>query len=280
MELTTIHQKSPLTFYTFRCLKFDCGKAKTAGLCHPIQIRVLSQSQQSLIPATQHTKYTLSYHLQPVIMSQQARPSFQECSEIHTIQVFRDADTIMEQQQQQQRPAVISEAVPSTVPSTSVPYLDAELYENKPHGIGEDWAIDEEMNEDSIIESPPANAERRGSDSTLYSFYFETPLVTMANTSHPQPELDMDAASNDDFTICSQDSESFHITTDLKLESLEDSASFWETGLSAAASTTTAAPLAISNHSVTQQHRCASPAHVSLQGEEQQPQQLRTFSSR
>lgn len=213
-------------------------------------------------------------------MSQQPRPSFQECSEIHTIQVFRDADPIMEQQQQPLS-AVTSEAAPSTVPSTSVPYLNAELYEHKPHGIGEDWAIDEEMYGDSVIESPPVAAERRGSDSTLYSFYFETPLVTMANNSNQLPEIDMDATSNDDFTICSEDSESFHITTDLQLESLEDSTSFWETGLSAAASTTTAVPLVSNNHSVTQQRRCTSPAHVSLQGEEQQPQQLlATTSSR
>lgn len=241
------------------------------------ETRGLSQSQLPFIPEA--NTYTLSHHIQPVIMSKQPRPSFQECSEIHTIQVFRDADPIMEQQQQPVS-AVSSVAAPFNMPSTSVPYLDAELYENKQHGIGEDWAIDEEMNEDSGIESPPVTAERRGSDSTLYSFYFETPLVTMANSSNQMPEIDMDATSNDDFTICSQDSESFHITTDLQLESLEDSTSFWETGLSAAAITTTAVPLVSNNHSVAQQ-RCTSPAHVSLQGEEQQPQQfLATTSSR
>ena len=63
---------------------------------------------------------------------------------------------------------------------------------------------------------------------------------------------------DDDFTITSQETESFHNTEDLSL--LQDSSSFWETGL--AAPTADAVP------------RCNSPAHVSLTGDvQQQPKQ-------
>lgn len=202
---------------------------------------------------------------------QQQQQEFQECSEIHTIQIFREADMILEQPQQPPITAAAA-ATPSTggmiICTSAVPYLDAELYEGKRYsadeGIGGDWAIEEAMEEDATIEAPPPAAERRGSDcSTLYSFYFETPLVHMA-----QPHQGMDDADDDDFTITSQDSESFHNTTDLRLDDLEDSTSFWETGLSADAD---AAPM-VSQQRRQQQHppRCTSPAHVSLHGEEQQ----------
>jgi hypothetical protein len=200
-------------------------------------------------------------------MSQQQQ-YFQECSEIHTIQVFREADAIMVEEQKHQPPLLqqgpLAAPTSTVLPiSTSVPFLDVEVNDRKEakgddDGIGGDWAI-EEMEEDIMIDAPPPAAERRGSDSTLYSFYFETPLLTMAMGPNQQQHLQDGVEENDDFTITSQDSESFHNTSDLQLDNLEDSTSFWETGLSAATKI----------DSQQEAQRCMSPAHVSLQGEEQ-----------
>jgi hypothetical protein len=220
---------------------------------------------------------------------QQQQP-FQECSEIHTIQVFREADMIMERQHlpittatEERRSAPVMTTTMTTMAFDSVPYYTAEVYKSKnssdglDEGIGGDWAI-EEMAEDAMFEAPPPTTERRGSDSTLYSFYFETPVVTMigsatATVPQQQSNMDVDAVAaahddddgGDDFTITSQDSESFHNTTDLQLDDLEDSTSFWEIGLS------TALPM---NEQPSQHvHLCSSPAHVSLPGEELPSQQ-------
>jgi len=216
------------------------------------------------------TTFTLPQHSscsQVTNMSQQQQ-YFQECSEIHTIQVFREADAIMVEEQKhqhplpQQGPLAAPTSTMISMPSTSVPFLDVEVYGRKDakgddDGIGGDWAI-EEMEEDVMIDAPPPPAERRGSDSTLYSFYFETPLLTTAMGPNQQQHLQDGMEENDDFTITSQDSESFHNTSDLQLDNLEDSTSFWETGLSA----TKIDPQQ-------EAQRCMSPAHVSLQGEEQ-----------
>ena len=181
----------------------------------------------------------------------------EEIPEYHTIQVFREADMILRQPAPKcaccsipamnihETCSVCAPAPPTSAPSppsTRETSLDLIPYDHSENGIGEDWAMDVEM--DATADAP---AERRGSESTLYSFYFETPIMT------PQQQ-DQD----DDFTITSQETESFHNTEDLSL--LQDSSSFWATGL--AASTTDAVP------------RCNSPAHVSLTGDiQQQPKQ-------
>jgi hypothetical protein len=217
-------------------------------------------------------------------MSQLQQQPFQESSEIHTIQVFREADMILERHYPSIKSTAerrITPVVNTMIAFDSVPYHTAELYNSKnpsdnfDDGIGGDWAI-EEMAEDAMFEAPPPTAERRGSDSTLYSFYFETPVVALGGSrsfSVPQPQLNMEvdvaatAHDNDDddersvdFTITSEDSESFHNTTDLQLDNLEDSTLFWEIGLS------TSHPTNEQPHqNVT---HCSSPAHVSLLGEE------------
>ncbi len=202
----------------------------------------------------------------------------QECSEIHTIQIFREADMIVERLAPTTDPTICStidvrSPVTSAVGIVSesskpelapIPYFDAEVYESENKedaGIGGDWAIEDD-GMDAIIETPPSVAEQSGSDSTLYSFYFETPVVAMA----AQQQLQEVAGhqhhddDDDDFTITSQDSESFHNTTDLHLDNLEDSTSFWETGL--------AAPTLEADQQLQHPGWCTSPAHVSLTGDE------------
>ena len=192
---------------------------------------------------------------------QQEKP--EDVPEYHTIQVFREADMILEQQQHQPAPKCAcclsamnaptmcvacspdsrKENMPTT--TTEATSLDLIPYDQSEDGIGGDWAMDVEMDATEAEDVPCA--ERRGSESTLYSFYFETPITTQQQ----QEQQD------DDFTITSQETESFHNTEDLSL--LQDSSSFWETGLA-----TADAPA---------MQRCISPAHVSLTGEtpKQQP---------
>jgi hypothetical protein len=180
-------------------------------------------------------------------MSQQQQP--EEMPEYHTIQVFREADMILEHPAAMSRNVPTSDAIsaptfqvmPNTDSVTIQTALDLIPYDQSDDGIGGDWAIDVEM--DVAAEDVPPPSERRGSESTLYSFYFETPI----GAQQQQQQQDVD-----DFTITSQETESFHNTEDLSL--LQDSSSFWETGLASTA-----------NESTLQ--RCASPAHVSV-GEE------------
>jgi hypothetical protein len=137
---------------------------------------------------------------------------------------------------------------------TPVPYQGTEVKENLGDGIGGDWAI--ELDEDAAtMEEPvglmdddlsPEPAPRR--ESSLYSFYFETPLLPMVS--------EKDLPTTDDFTITSHDTESFH-DNDLNLTILQDSASFWETGLSA--------PCPGASE---EEDRCTSPAHVSVSGDD------------
>lgn len=132
--------------------------------------------------------------------------------------------------------------------------------EDDDDGIGGDWAIEMDANvEDAVLDAAPSQG-RRGSDSTLYSFYFEAPSPGVQPSTGMQEDSEDD---QDDFTITSEDSASFHNNTDLQLDILQDSTSFWETGL---------VPTTTNNDSALQQLSfCASPAHVSLTGEDQQP---------
>jgi hypothetical protein len=219
-------------------------------------------------------------------MSQHQQQPFQECSEIHTIQVFREADMMMERQHPPITTTTESRITPvmtTTMTFDSIPYHTAELYKSKTpsdafdDGIGGDWAIEE----DAMLEAPPPTTERRGSDSTLYSFYFETPLVTMVGSTaagvplQQQPNMDVDNEV-DDFTITSQDSESFHNTSDLQLDDFEDSTLFWEIGLSTSQPTNQQPFLPLPPPA----QRCLSPAHVSLHGEEypHQPYEQQMFA--
>lgn len=137
----------------------------------------------------------------------------QECSEIHTIQIFREAQSCMPSlstnQAFQQSPAIITTSTMRTNPLNEVT-----------DGIGGDWAI--EMDEDvTEIEQPSTTLDRtqhsQEGESSLYSFYFETPIVSMANDS-----------VSDDYTITSHDTESFHCDKDLNLGGIEN---IWEQGL-------------------------------------------------
>jgi hypothetical protein len=193
--------------------------------------------------------------------------SYQECSEIHTIQIFREAT---ESQQQQYAPPKSPTVTTSnkTVESSShltmtpIAYQDTEIKENldgQDAGIGSDWAIemDHHDEDDDVSMMMDANVElpeqvlskdttttTTTSPNSLYSFYFEMPLLPMVS--------EKDLSSTDDFTITSHDTESFHDNTGLNLTTLQDSTSFWETGL---------APTAV-------EEWCMSPAHVSATTEE------------
>lgn len=174
-------------------------------------------------------------------------------AEIHTIQVFREAisceNIVNDDSSMRIRTIVFSDP---TLIITPIQNLHSESPKDRERrltddGIGGDWAIEmdeveiEEQPEPMMATEPPAL--QRG-ESSLYSFYFDTPLVPLRG----------DSDASDDFTITSNDTGSFHDTTDLNLNTLEDTMSFWEQGL--------AAP-----YSSQKSDRCISPAHVSLSGD-------------
>ena len=136
-----------------------------------------------------------------------------ECSEIHTIQIFREASSCMtsgiSNQDFRQSPEIIPR-------STLIPGQQNEL----PYGIGGDWAI--EMDDDVMDIEQPSTAldtsqHSQEGESSLYSFYFEAPIVSMGQDS-----------SSDDYTITSHDTESFCNENDLNLDHIEN---IWEQGL-------------------------------------------------
>lgn len=142
----------------------------------------------------------------------------QECSEIHTIQIFREAlsckPSLTSNQGFQQSPEIITTSTLITDSQTEVA-----------DGIGGDWAI--EMDEDvEEIEQPLTALDRtqhiRDGQSSLYSFYFETPIVSMPQDS-----------GSDDYSITSHDTESFHNDNDLNLEAIDG---IWEEGLNQSSS--------------------------------------------
>ncbi len=135
-----------------------------------------------------------------------------ECSEIHTIQIFREAlsckPSLVSHNDVRQSPEIVSA-------TTVIPGQQNELTD----GIGGDWAI--EMDEDVMdIEQPSIVLDK--SQSSLYSFYFEAPIVSMGQDS-----------SSDDYTITSHDTESFHNENDLQLDRIDD---IWEQGLAQSSS--------------------------------------------
>lgn len=224
-------------------------------------------SQQQLL-----RKHTITMSLQQQKKQQQQQPQEDQMQEYHTIQVFREADMILEQEalnieksDSYVAPAPTASTMPQSANANDQTELDLIPYDPSEDGIGGDWAIDMDMDDGADDDVPPPATERRGSESTLYSFYFETPVL---EEQKQEEQGNGDNQDDDDFTITSQETESFHNTTDLSLENLQDSALFWETGLDAAV------PTATENDAATQQ-RCISPAHVSLAGEEpkQQAQQ-------
>ena len=115
---------------------------------------------------------------------------YEECSEIHTIQIFREA------------PDSDVNYVKQTV-MTPVPYFQGELpctnndQTSLADEIGGDWAI--EMDEDimeeqaSLLLQPP---DLQGSQSSLYSFYFETPIVTTTQEQIPLQQFNELEPSN------------------------------------------------------------------------------------
>ena len=146
---------------------------------------------------------------QPTMMKEQQ----QECSEIHTIQIFREAPSMLPVRSSSLQGARQSPDMTTT--STVISDQRAEAA----YGIGGDWAI--EMDED-VIEQPSAVLEMtlpnyQEGESSLYSFYFEKPVVSMTQDQ-----------SSDDFTITSHDTESFHNNNDFDLDSMED---IWDQGL-------------------------------------------------
>ena len=146
---------------------------------------------------------------QPTIMKEQQ----QECSEIHTIQMFREAPSSLQSASSYQGP---QQSLYITTMNTPIPLEQADVTD----GIGGDWAI--EMDEDipemeqPSIELDTSEHSQEG-ESSLYSFYFETPVVSMAQED-----------SSDDYTITSHNTESFHNNNDLDLKSMDD---IWEQGL-------------------------------------------------
>jgi hypothetical protein len=191
--------------------------------------------------------------------------SYQECSEIHTIQIFREATESQQQHYAPPQSPTVTTSNKTTIESSShltmtpIPYQDTEIKENlggHDAGIGSDWAIemdhhdeddDASMMMDADVELPEPVLSKETtttSPNSLYSFYFEMPLLPMVS--------EKDLSSTDDFTITSHDTESFHDNTDLNLTTLQDSTSFWETGL---------APTAV-------EEWCMSPAHISVTTEE------------
>jgi hypothetical protein len=151
--------------------------------------------------------------LQPTMMKEQQ----QECSDIHTIQIFREAPSCMQTLSFNQ---VFQESPNTSTTNTLRLNPQAEVT----YGIGGDQMelVAIEMDEDvSEIEQPSTAFDRtehsQEGESSLYSFYFETPIVSMAQDS-----------SSDDYTITSHDTESFHNNNDLNLVGIDD---IWEQGL-------------------------------------------------
>lgn len=131
-----------------------------------------------------------------------------ECSEIHTIQIFREASSCVPNSVSSD---VIRQSPEIMTSSTLIPSQQNDLT----YGIGGDWAIemDEEM---ADIEEPPSTLDS-SEKSNLYSFYFETPVVSMGHES-----------GSDEYTITSTDTESFRGKNALDLDRIEN---IWEQGL-------------------------------------------------
>ena len=142
----------------------------------------------------------------------------QECSEIHTIQIFREAPSCMQSLLSSNQ---VFQQSPNTN-TTSALRINPQAEEID--GIRGDQMelatieIDEDV---SVIEQPITALDRtqhsKEGESSLYSFYFETPIVSMAQDS-----------SSDDYTLTSHDTESFHNNNDLNLVGIDD---IWEQGL-------------------------------------------------
>uniref|UniRef100_A0A7S4EMI3 Uncharacterized protein n=1 Tax=Pseudo-nitzschia australis TaxID=44445 RepID=A0A7S4EMI3_9STRA len=153
--------------------------------------------------------------LQPTMMKQQQQ---QECSEIHTIQMFREASSCIPcsslSQGDQQSSHSITMSSNNSMRITPI----SDKREEIACGIGGDWAI--EMDED-LIEEPSTTHEmatlNSEGETSLYSFYFETPVVSMG-----QDE------SSDEFTLTSQETESLYDSNDFDFDSMDD---IWERGL-------------------------------------------------
>ena len=142
----------------------------------------------------------------------------QECSEIHTIQIFRDAPPVIPDVMNQHGLHQSSDMMTNNSVAISS-QIDLS------GGIGGDWAV--EMDEDVVDMEPPSTAldktlNSKEVNSSLYEFYFETPIVSMTQEN-----------SSDDYTITSHNTENFHDNEVLNIDEMED---FWEQGLDSSSS--------------------------------------------
>eukprot|EP00536_Pseudo-nitzschia_multiseries_P006406 jgi/Psemu1/286448/fgenesh1_pg.134_\ len=149
----------------------------------------------------------------------------QESREMHTMQIFREASSCKPCHSTSHSDRQSPRSITSIKNSMSVtPIFDER--DEVADGIGSDWAI--EMDED-IIEEPstPLQMTELNSEgeSSLYSFYFETPIVSMG-----QDE------TSDDFTITSHDTNSFHDSNHFDSDMMDD---IWEQGLDRSLSSST-----------------------------------------
>eukprot|EP00531_Pseudo-nitzschia_arenysensis_P016154 CAMPEP_0116135244 /NCGR_PEP_ID=MMETSP0329-20121206/11088_1 /TAXON_ID=697910 /ORGANISM="Pseudo-nitzschia arenysensis, Strain B593" /LENGTH=170 /DNA_ID=CAMNT_0003630033 /DNA_START=171 /DNA_END=683 /DNA_ORIENTATION=- len=141
-----------------------------------------------------------------------------ECSEIHTIQIFREALSckpgLISHNHVRQSPEIVTTSTTGFGPQNEIS-----------DGIGGDWAI--ETDEDAMeIEHPSTVLDKsqrsQEGESSLYSFYFETPIVSMGQDS-----------ASDDYTITSHDTDSFHNENYLNVDHIDD---IWEQGLARSSS--------------------------------------------
>ena len=149
---------------------------------------------------------------EPTMMKGQQQ---QECSEIHTIQIFREAPSSLPPIVSSDQDLQKSPEIPTT--SLQIPELrDGEMDE-----ISVDWAkeMDEEMTE---IEQPSSarnnHQHYREGGSSLYSFYFETPIVSMTQDN-----------DSEEYTIASDNTDSFRDNNALSLDGIDN---IWEQGIS------------------------------------------------
>lgn len=142
------------------------------------------------------------------------REQQEECSEIHTMQIFREATSCLPSQMsnEEDRQSTQTHNIEIQDNASIVGSRDKVI-----DGIGGDWAI--EMDKD-IKGEPSASPEitlHPEGESSLYSFYFETALVSMS-----------DDQAADDFTITSHETDGFHEQNNFNLDNMDG---IWEQGL-------------------------------------------------
>lgn len=142
----------------------------------------------------------------------------QECSEIHTVQLFREftqpcstSSLASNQKCAQQSPQQITTSA-MLIPDRRTNDIDE---------IGDDWIIGmgydvTEMEQPSTVYDRKQSPSRDDGEPSLYSFYFE-------NSIHSVSLTDLDNVSDDDFLSITSESD-----MDLDGEAMDD---IWEDGL-------------------------------------------------